>query len=63
MRVEAVVRVLGQLLLTSSALSMSLSLSTSQMTVLDEALTVLDMTTKAWDAQSELVLYFRLRLK
>jgi hypothetical protein len=32
-----------------------------QMTVLDEALTVLDMTTKAWDAQSELVLYFRLK--
>jgi hypothetical protein len=31
------------------------------MTVLDEALTVLDMTTKAWDAQSELVLYFRLK--
>lgn len=31
-----------------------------QMTVLDEALTVFDMTTKHWDVRSELVLYFKL---
>ena len=30
------------------------------MTVLDEALTVFDMTTKHWDVRSELVLYFKL---
>lgn len=34
-----------------------------QMTVLDDALSVLDMTTKHWDARSELVLYFKLKAK
>jgi hypothetical protein len=33
------------------------------MVALEDALTVLDMTTKSWDAHSELVLYFRLKLK
>eukprot|EP01032_Pedospumella_encystans_P009885 gene9885-11600_t len=35
----------------------------NKLTVLDDALSVLDMTTKNWDARSELILYFKLKAK